>query len=851
MKEAFDVKGMTCAACSARVEQAVGKLDGVEEASVNLLKNSLMVTYQEDSDIGSQDVISAVDKAGYQAALHSGMNGDDFRQFEAANTGRNTTSPEGSKANSIAIQQYHDMRKRLIVSFIFAIPLFYLAMANMFGWPVPQRFTGPDGALPFALTQLLLLIPIVGVNFAYFRVGFRTLFRGNPNMDSLIAIGASAAIIYGTYAIYRLAFATSAGDTDLVQHFAMDIYFESAGTILALVTLGKFFEARAKLKTTDAITSLMDLAPKTACVVRDGSEVVVPIEEVVPGELLVVKSGESVPLDGVVVDGTCTIDESAITGESMPVEKSKGDTVVGATIMHSGFMTMRVTRIGNDTTLAQIIKLVDEATSSKAPIASMADRVSAVFVPIVIALAVLVTGIWLIAGYGIEFSLSMGICVLVISCPCALGLATPTAIMVGTGKGAQHGILIKSASALETAHHVDSVVLDKTGTITEGTPTVTDVVPLRAVDDTDSDLMTEEELLTAAGSIERFTEHPLGQAIVARARKHDLKLAAMISDFEQHAGAGISATLGDNAYLGGNLRLLQQNAISVHTTVTVPSSLLAENTAADTPDAAGDGAADGEHTIITLVDLRDRLATQGKTPLFFARDRKLVGMIALADAVKKTSREAISQLHEMGLEVTMVTGDNNTTAQAIGKAVGVDNIVSDVLPHDKDTIVQRLQQDGKKVAMVGDGINDAPALARADVGIAIGAGTDVALDSADIVLMKSELLDVVNAIKLSSATVRNIKQNLFWALAYNVAAIPIAAGIFYPAFGLKLTPMIAALAMSFSSVFVVTNALRLRFFKPLEAQEVLEDPDNENTVEPEPEEPPMPERKPAEASDAR
>lgn len=822
MKEAFDVKGMTCAACSARVEQAVGKLDGVEEASVNLLKNSLMVTYREGATIGSQDVIAAVDKAGYQAARHSELNGDDFSQFEAASSGRGSSPQPSSKANSIAVQQYQDMRKRLIVSFIFAIPLFYLAMAHMVGLPVPERFVGPDGALPFALTQLLLIIPIVGVNFAYFRVGFRTLFRGSPNMDSLIAIGASAAIIYGTYAIYRLAFATTASNTDLIHRFAGDIYFESAGTILALVTLGKFFEARAKLKTTDAITSLMDLAPKTACVVRDGSEVVVPIEEVVPGELLVVKSGEAIPLDGVVIEGACTVDESAITGESMPVEKSKGDTVVGATIMHSGFITMRVTRIGGDTTLAQIIKLVDEATSSKAPIASMADRVSGVFVPIVIALAVLVTGIWLLAGFGIEFALSMGICVLVISCPCALGLATPTAIMVGTGKGATHGILIKSARALETAHHVDSIVLDKTGTITEGTPTVTDVVPLRAVDDTANELMTVDELLTAAGSIERFTEHPLGQAIVARAREHELKLAPMISDFEQHAGAGISATLGDDPYLGGNLRLLQQNAISIHTTVTVPSSLLAENTASSSATGtAGDEVGGGARTTITLVELRDHLATQGKTPLFFARDRKLVGMIALADAVKKTSREAISQLHRMGLEVTMVTGDNNMTAQAIGKAVGVDNIVSDVLPHDKDTIVQRLQQEGKKVAMVGDGINDAPALARADVGLAIGAGTDVALDSADIVLMKSELLDVVNAIKLSSATVRNIKQNLFWALAYNVAAIPIAAGIFYPAFGLKLTPMIAALAMSFSSVFVVTNALRLRFFKPVEAQEVL------------------------------
>lgn len=811
MKETFDVTGMTCAACSTRVERAVSEIAGVEEASVNLLKNSLMVRYKDGSNTGAQDIISAVDKAGYQAALHSGFNGDDAAQFDPDNTGRNKQQDAGSTTNNIAMQQYNDLRKRLIVSFIFAIPLFYLVMAHMFGLPVPERFVGPEGALPLALTQLLLIIPIVGINFAYFRVGFKTLFRGNPNMDSLIAIGTSAAIIYGTYAIYRLAFATSAGDIEQIHRFAMDIYFESAGTILALVTLGKFFEARAKLKTTNAITSLMDLAPKTACVLRDDSEAVVPIEEVVPGELLVVKSGEAVPLDGVIVEGACTIDESVITGESMPVEKVEGDGVVGATMLHSGYMTMRVTRVGNETTLARIIQLVDEATSSKAPIASMADRLSGVFVPIVIALAVLTTGAWLIAGYGIEFALSMGICVLVISCPCALGLATPTAIMVGTGKGATHGVLIKSARALETAHHVDTVVLDKTGTITEGKPAVTDVVSLHSPNDTDQPLLSTDELLTAAGSMERFTEHPLGQAIVAHARERDLKLARMVTDFEQHAGAGISAGIDGHAYLAGNLRLLQQNAISIHTTVTVPAPLV--------DDTVEDSSLE---TTVTLVELRDHLATQGKTPLFFARDRKLIGMIALADAVKKTSQEAIARLHEMGLEVTMVTGDNNTTAQAIGKAVGVDNIVSDVLPHDKDTIVQQLQQEGKKVAMVGDGINDAPALARADVGIAIGAGTDVALDSADIVLMKSELLDVVNAIRLSTDTVRNIKQNLFWALAYNVAAIPIAAGVFYPAFGLKLTPMIAALAMSLSSIFVVSNALRLRFFKPLEAQEVLE-----------------------------
>lgn len=761
MKQTFDVTGMTCAACSARVEKAVNSLDGTDDVAVNLLKNSMKVDF-DDTALTIDDITDAVEQAGYGAVP---------RDADASASAPSTAS----SPNNIAQTEYEHMRRRLVISLVFAVPLFYLAMGHMFGAPIPHALTGPDGATAFAFTQLLLTLPIIGVNFSYYRIGFSTLFRRNPNMDSLIAIGSGAAIVYGIYALYRLMFASAAGDIPTVQQYSMDIYFESAGTIVTLVTLGKFFEAKAKRRTSDAITSLMDLAPTTARVMRDGNEMVIPVEQVVVGDTLIVKSGESIPVDGHVISGACAVDESAITGEPIPADKTTGDELIGATIVASGYVTMRATRVGTDTTLAQIIDLVDDATSSKAPIASMADRVSAVFVPVVITIAVVTTIIWLLLGFDTSLALSMGISVLVISCPCALGLATPTAIMVGTGQGAINGILIKSAEALETTHKVSTVVLDKTGTITEGQPQVTDVI----VDDEDE----ADLLVMLAASVENKSEHPLGRAIVAEAQRRGLKTVDVLR-FTQHPGMGVSGTINGHPTHAGNVALME--SLDIDTT--------------------------------PLMAQRDALAQDGKTPLFFAVDGEFAGIIAVADPVKASSAAAIKHLRDDGLDVVMLTGDNQATADAIGHEVGVSRVIADVLPQDKDRVIRDLQTHGR-VAMVGDGINDAPALARADVGIAIGAGTDVAIDSADIVLMRSDLMDVANAIKLSHATVRNIKQNLFWALIYNVAAIPIAAGIFFVPFGLKLNPMIAALAMSFSSVFVVTNALRLRFFTPIEQED--------------------------------
>ena len=756
-KETYDVTGMSCAACSSRVEKAVSGQNGVRQVSVNLLKNSMVVEYDE-SALSSAQIVAAVEQAGYGASPHE-------------KPGAAAPAAQSGKQGGLSAAQeaYRGMKRRLALSFVFTVPLFYLSMGHMMGWPLPECFLGMENAMTFAFTQFLLLIPIVFLNRQYYIGGCKALIQRAPNMDSLIALGSGAAILYGIYAIYRIGIGFGQMDMDTVHAYMMELYFESAGTILTLITMGKTMEARAKGKTSDAITKLMDLAPKTATVERDGTERVIPAAEVQPGEVLIVKAGESVPVDGVVLEGTSAVDESALTGESIPVEKQVGDTVIGATINKSGYFKMRATKVGDDTTLSQIVRLVDEATSSKAPIAKLADKVSGVFVPVVITIAVIATAVWLLTGHSVEFSLSIGISVLVISCPCALGLATPTAIMVGTGRGAVNGILIKSAEALETAHSVTTVVLDKTGTITQGKPVVTDVLPFGAERD---------ELLAVAASLEKRSEHPLAEAIVSEAEKEQLALLP-VEKFEQIPGQGLRATVEGRICFAGNRRMMEANH--------------AENS--------------------ELFSRGETLAEDGKTPLFFARDGRLLGLIAVADIVKPTSAQAIAELSNMGIEVVMLTGDNERTAEAIRRQVGVDRVVAEVLPQDKEREIRRLQESGKKVAMVGDGINDAPALARADVGIAIGAGTDIAIESADIVLMRSDLLDVSTAVQLSRAVIRNIKQNLFWAFFYNAIGIPIAAGVFYPAFHLKMNPMLGALAMSFSSVFVVSNALRLRWFK--------------------------------------
>ncbi len=771
MKQKFDVTGMTCSACSAHVEKSVRKVEGVNQVTVNLLSNSMVVEYDPDkTDDGA--IVAAVKAGGYGAALQE------------------QDRPKGNvrkSANDTAKEELRSMKKRLVVSFVFLIPLFYLSMGHMMGLPVPAFFHGNQNAMAFAFTQFLLTLPILAVNHKYFRVGFKTLFKGAPNMDSLIAIGSSAAVVYGVFAIYKIGWGLGHGDMAMVERYTMDLYFESAGMILALITLGKFLEARAKGKTSEAITKLMDLAPKTAVVLRDGAEQELPVEEVQVGETVVVRSGQSIPLDGVILEGNGSVDESALTGESIPVEKRPGDRVTGASINKSGYFTFRVTQVGEDTALAHIIKLVEEASSSKAPIAKLADKVSGVFVPIVIGVAALTFLVWMLTGHGLEFSLSAGIAVLVISCPCALGLATPTAIMVGTGKGAENGILIKSAEALEVAHTVDTVVLDKTGTITQGKPRVTDVLTR----------MNRNAFLVLAASLEKASEHPLAEAIVDEAKEFPLR---PVEDFSAVAGQGIAGMVDGERYIAGNLKMMKENHIP-----------------------AGDYEQEAA-----------RLAGEGKTPLFFAKPDasggSVLGVVAVADVVKPTSRQAVQELQQMGIEVVMLTGDNERTATAIQKQVGISRVIAEVLPQDKEKEVRMLQESGKKVAMVGDGINDAPALTRADVGIAIGAGTDIAMESADVVLMRSDLLDAVSAIQLSRATIRNIKENLFWALIYNSIGIPLAAGVFYYALGWMLNPMFAAAAMSLSSVCVVSNALRLKLFRPRRAQRLQEE---ESTITPE------------------
>ena len=662
------------------------------------------------------------------------------------------------------------MRNRLIGSFVFLALLMYVSMGHMIGLPLPHFLHGPQNALAFAMTQFLLSLPVLYLNRSYFAVGFRTLFSGAPNMDSLVAIGSAASMLYGVFAIYRIGWGLGHGDMALVEQYSMDLYFESAAMILTLITMGKYLESRAKGKTSEAIEKLVALAPKTCAVRRNGEETQIPTDDVRVGDVVIVRSGERIPVDGVLVSGSCTVDESALTGESVPVDKQVGDSVISASVNTTGYMEYEATKVGSDTTISQIIRLVEEAGATKAPIAKLADRVSAVFVPAVIAIAVVAVIVWLLCGATFEFALTTGVAVLVISCPCALGLATPVAIMVGTGVGAKHGILIKSAEALETAHKVSTVVLDKTGTITVGEPRVTDLIP---AGDT-----TARTLLRMAASVEKNSEHPLAKAIVRRAEEEGINLSAP-QDFEAVAGQGIKATLVGKKILAGNRKMMEENGVGLQ-----------------------------DH-----LQTEERLAGQGKTPLYFAQEGKLLGLIALADVVKESSAEAIAQMRAMGLDVVMLTGDNERTAQAIGRQVGVTEVIAGVLPQDKERHVSNLQSAGKRVAMVGDGANDAPALTRADVGLAIGAGTDIAMDSADIVLMKSDLRDVPATIKLSHAVIRNVKQNLFWAFGYNTVGIPIAAGVFYSLMGWKLSPMLGAAAMSLSSVCVVTNALRLRAVK--------------------------------------
>ena len=749
-KQLLDITGMSCSACSSRIEKVVNRMQGVEQMSVNLLKNNAHVTFDE-SVVDEKAIIARIEKLGFGARVHAA----------------NVAAPVPQQ--DTAAQEMEEMRQRLIGSLLFAGLVFYQHMGRMWGWPLPSFILGQENELINALLQMLWCIPVLFIDRKYFIHGVRNLLSGAPNMDSLIAVGSGASFIYGLYSVFGMAYAFGHNRLDLLPGFADALYFEASAVILALVTVGKFMEARAKSHTSDAIKALMNLTPKTALVERHGLQGEIPVEEVVTGDVLIVKSGASVPVDGKIIEGSAALDESALTGESLPVDKTIGDKVIGGTINRSGYFKMEATAIGADTALAKIIALVDEATSSKAPIAKLADKVSGYFVPAVIGIAVLAAVVWLALGASWHFALTIAISVLVISCPCALGLATPTAIMVGTGRGAKSGILIKSATALETAHKIDTVILDKTGTITAGKPVVTDILPIK---------ITENELLAFAAGLEKLSEHPLGEAIVAAAEAKQLVLPEA-GNYKQIPGQGVTAELAGAECAAGNLKLLEALNVDVS----------------------------------SLMDQYDKLAAQGKTPLYFLRAGELLGCIAVADTVKPTSREAIGKLQAMGLRVLMVTGDNQATAEAIRAQVGVDEAVAQVLPQDKEAVIRKLQQEGHIVAMVGDGINDAPALARADIGIAIGAGTDIAIEAADMVLIKSDLLDVAKAICLSRRVMTNIKENLFWAFIYNAVGIPFAAGVFYTAFGWLLNPLIAAAAMSCSSVSVVTNALRLRFIK--------------------------------------
>ena len=743
MKQQFTVTGMTCAACSARVEKVTNALPGVRKAEVNLLAGSMAAEYDEQVTT-AQDIIAAVTEAGYGAEV-----------WEPRPRTRRNEAQE---------KQLRNMKTRIIVSVIFLIPLMYVSMGPMLGLLLPFD---PQGSmrefLIYALVQLLLVLPIVLVNRVYYRKGFKTLFHGAPNMDSLIAVGSAAGLLYSLYAIL-------AGNTHA-------LYIESSGMILTLVTLGKFLETRAKGKTGQAIERLMDLSPKTAVVLRDGGETEIPVEQVVVGDLLLVRPGGRIPVDGVVESGASGVDESALTGESIPVEKKPGDPVAAATINRAGVLRIRAEKVGEDTTLAQIIRLVEQAGGSKAPIARLADKIAGVFVPVVMSIAVLAAVIWLLVGQTAEFALSVGIAVLVISCPCALGLATPVAIMVGTGRGAEQGVLFHSAEALETLHAIDTVVMDKTGTLTKGQPVVTDIA---------AEGMSGATLLRLAAGLEKSSEHPLAEAILQKAAEKNIEIPAA-ENFRSIPGRGVEAEVEGRRCFAGNRAFLEEQGIAVP-----------ENT----------------------------FAEAGKTPLYFAESGKYLGVIAVSDVEKPTAQAAVAELQKRKIDVVLLTGDNEKTAQVIADRLGISRVIAGVLPADKEKVIRKLQAEGKKVAMVGDGINDAPALMRADAGMAIGAGTDVAIESADVILMRSDPMDVVGAIDLSRAVMRNIRQNLFWAFFYNTLGIPVAAGALYPAFGLLLSPMIGAAAMSCSSVCVVSNALRLRLFKPKLPQVSIEEQTN-------------------------
>ena len=751
MDKKFDVTGMTCSACSSHVEKSVCKLVGEGNVSVSLLTNSMQVKYDE-KQISEEDIIKAVEDAGYGASVAGAP-----------------AAKKAEKKGSVVDEEIKEMKTRLIISFIFLIPLMYVSMGSMAGLPQPSFLTGHANAVSFAFTQFLMCLPIIYVNRKYFIVGYKTLWHRAPNMDSLIAVGSTAALAYGIFAIYRMSYGLGAGDYALVEKYHMDLYFESSVMILTLITLGKFLETRSRRKTSEAISRLTELAPETAVVERNGVETEIPIEELNAGDIVIVKPGARIPADGIIVDGNSSVDESALTGESIPVEKTAGDKIIAASINKNGFLKFRAEKVGSETTLAQIIKLVEDASASKAPIAKLADKIAGVFVPVVMTIALVTAIAWLATGHDFEFALSCAISVLVISCPCALGLATPVAIMVGTGKGAENGILIKSAEALETLHLVKTVIMDKTGTLTEGKPVVTDIYSI-GID--------ENELLALAASAEKPSEHPLAGALIEDAEKKGINLFEA-EDFRAVSGRGVTATVDGRKILAGNKYFMSENGIDV-----------------------------------SVFEQKEKeYSNLGKTVLYFAGENSPLGLIAVQDVPKKTSRAAVKCLRDMGIDVIMLTGDNKRTAEAVARSLGITNVVSEVMPQDKEAVVRSVQEKGGRTAMIGDGINDAPALARADVGIAIGAGTDVAIESADIVLMKSDLMDAVTAIKLSKATIKNVKENLFWAFFYNIICIPLAAGVWFPAFGIKLSPMIGAAAMSMSSVCVVSNALRLKFFK--------------------------------------